>query len=884
MLTLLAVSPLAGRAQSPAAARPASTGQGRPRALHRADHQDDDKDEAHGRAAFRQSQSGDSDDHLRNADRLQDAIELTTTELRASGGGKVEMVAGLKIRSQGAFDPRVLTAPSQWCWRGPRNVGGRTRSLAIDPDDPDRIWAGSVAGGLWVNRRNAKQAWEGWKIADASLACYTVSAIVIAPKSKAIFVGTGEYIGDRIGVLNANRESGLRGSGIFRGEGQNRERMKWKEITDNKCDDFDFVNRLAVAEDEHQTVLLAATSKGLFRTTMVPNQTGQWERVWSLPGGFADVEFHPSDGTRAVAASFTSVQRKDGQALYSTDAGKSWTKATHTGWLWKGRIDLAYARAKPDLVYASAAASESQDKPFLGRIFRSTDGGRSYKAMATALCPADKPDCGQGNDYLFGNGDYCNAIWAGDPCESSFLLVGGPELRCSRDGGNRLQNVAAGGLDLLVENFGDHHAIVETPAYQKGDAASVFVVNDGGVYMTSDVKNLGGAAASGPFWKPFNSGYGTVQFYSACGGAASNVIIGGAQDNDVLFSNTTVDAKSRWHRVPLGDGGVCVADPSDPTARRFYISSDTLGLKRLELIEDTRVAGKLVPKGEPTDITGRFTDRDGTEKWKEPGFRIEDLVPVSGTGVNFIAPFVLDPNSSDRLLAGGVRLWRTPNPREVDDPKNSMRSGPRWQLIKEPFPNDNTGPSPISTIAVAKGNSDIIWVGHNNGRMFRTRNGTAERPTWEPMVSPIKGNRYCTRIVIHPSRPSRVYALFGGYHDDNLWFKDDNQPWKCLKVHSPAAKPGASMGAPLRSLAIHPDFPKFLYLGSDVGLRVSDDCGVTWWPVGEGPIFCPVDELCWVDRTLIAATHGRGIYSVDLKLSGNGQPGAGQTGPAVRAR
>ena len=38
-----------------------------------------------------------------------------------------------------------------WQERGPTNVGGRTRTIMIDPNDPTKktIWAGSVSGGLW---------------------------------------------------------------------------------------------------------------------------------------------------------------------------------------------------------------------------------------------------------------------------------------------------------------------------------------------------------------------------------------------------------------------------------------------------------------------------------------------------------------------------------------------------------------------------------------------------------------------------------------------------------------------------------------------------------------------------------------------------------------
>src|SRR5690606_6237036 len=40
-------------------------------------------------------------------------------------------------------------APGAWVERGPSNVAGRSVSLAIDPRDPQRIFAGAVSGGLW---------------------------------------------------------------------------------------------------------------------------------------------------------------------------------------------------------------------------------------------------------------------------------------------------------------------------------------------------------------------------------------------------------------------------------------------------------------------------------------------------------------------------------------------------------------------------------------------------------------------------------------------------------------------------------------------------------------------------------------------------------------
>lgn len=821
----------------------------------------DDSEDANDRMELRQEQSGDDDADIVNQDPLSNAIELTSDDLETLGGKDRITVAGLTIGRSPTVVPILLSVPVEWSWLGPKNVGGRTRALVIDPGDPDRIWAGSVAGGVWVNVRNNRQAWQGWKIADASLACYPVSTLVIAPRSKSIYIGTGEYIGDRVGVVHAGRQSGLRGSGVFRGQGKTRDTMTWKRITDEKSDDFDFVNRLAVAEENDRTILLAATAEGLFRYTSSPSQPGVWSRVWPGPGGFADVEFHPTDGTRVVAGTFTSGAREDGKGLFSVNAGQTWKEAKHEDWLWKGRVDLAYARANPDVVYASVAASRD-GKTFRGRIFRSGDGGRTYQARATSLCRPDRVD--KAKDYLNGKGDYCNALWAGDSRDLNFLLVGGPELRRSGDGGDTLEVIPHGSINDDEENFSDHHVIVEDPSSRPGGSLSVFVVNDGGVFRTRDIKSRGNARVPGPPWQSFNTGYGTVQFYSASGNAASGIIVGGAQDNDVFFSRTKQRNEPSWPRIRVGDGGVCVADLSDMTSHRFYISSQKLGLQRLELTEEKGPDGTLILKEARTEINGHFATSK-TSGWKDPGFRIEDLVPPKVSLVNFIAPFVLDPNCSDRLLAGGARLWRTRNARAEDDDDNPKRSGPRWESIKELNFEANGRSVPISAIAIARGNPEIIWVGHNDGRIFQTTNGTAAQPRWEPMETPIKDGRYCTRIVIDPRDSSRVFVTFGGYHDDNLWMKKGKDPWTSLKICSSNPPKSPALRAPLRCLAIHPDYPQYFYLGTDVGIRVSGDAGATWWPIGEGPIFCPIDELFWMDRTLVAATHGRGIYSVDLK-------------------
>ena len=52
---------------------------------------------------------------------------------------------------QSHFDIAGLNNDIAWLERGPVNVGGRTRTIMIDPNDPSgqTVWAGSIAGGLW---------------------------------------------------------------------------------------------------------------------------------------------------------------------------------------------------------------------------------------------------------------------------------------------------------------------------------------------------------------------------------------------------------------------------------------------------------------------------------------------------------------------------------------------------------------------------------------------------------------------------------------------------------------------------------------------------------------------------------------------------------------
>jgi hypothetical protein len=145
--------------------------------------------------------------------------------------------------------------------------------------------------------------------------------------------------------------------------------------------------------------------------------------------------------------------------------------------------------------------------------------------------------------------------------------------------------------------------------------------------------------------------------------------------------------------------------------------------------------------------------------------------------------------------------------------------------------------------------------------VHKTTNGTASAPVWQRIdnVGPqaLSVGRYCTRIAIDPRDSDVVYVTFGGYSRGNIWkTTDGGATWSNIGNALPEA--------PVRSVTIHPRKEDFIYIGTEVGVFASEDGGANWSPTNEGPTNCSVDDLFWMGQTLVCATHGRGMFHIDL--------------------
>jgi len=87
---------------------------------------------------------------------------------------------------------KIVNEP--WIERGPYSVGGRTRAIMYDPNDPTgkRVFAGSVSGGLWVNQDPSVDTNE-WQPLSTFWANTSISSITYDPNNtQTFYVGTGE--------------------------------------------------------------------------------------------------------------------------------------------------------------------------------------------------------------------------------------------------------------------------------------------------------------------------------------------------------------------------------------------------------------------------------------------------------------------------------------------------------------------------------------------------------------------------------------------------------------------------------------------------------------------------------------------------------------------
>jgi photosystem II stability/assembly factor-like uncharacterized protein len=157
--------------------------------------------------------------------------------------------------------PQTPTAPVGWQALGPSNVGGRTRALVIHPQNPDIMYAGAAAGGVWKTTNGGKN----WVPLSDALALMSVCSLVLDPTNpNVVYAGTGE------GWNNIDQ---VRGGGIYKSiDGGAHWTTLQVPILQKPA--FEYVSRLTMSANGK--VLVAAVGMGDDSKKNIKPDAGVW--------------------------------------------------------------------------------------------------------------------------------------------------------------------------------------------------------------------------------------------------------------------------------------------------------------------------------------------------------------------------------------------------------------------------------------------------------------------------------------------------------------------------------------------------------------------------------------------------------------------------------
>jgi len=406
-------------------------------------------------------------------------------------------------------------------------------------------------------------------------------------------------------------------------------------------------------------------------------------------------------------------------------------------------------------------------------FMKTTDFGRSWIRLPNAP------------NYAGGTQWYYNVV-AVAPDNPNAVFVSGATTYRTLDGGetwdDNTRSYAGGNVHP------DHHSLTFDPSHPR----TLYLCTDGGIFRTTDL---------GDHWESVSHGLGTVQFqFVDVHPTDPKIAWGGTQDN----GTNKFRGLPEWTNTFAGDGGVTRVSTKDPNV----VYTEYVDLAMLK-------------------------STDGGENWE---WGVTNGIDLS-EGALFYAPFNLDPNDPDTLVAGTRRVYR------------STDAAGHWQAIS-PLLGVR-----VSAITVAPRLSSVIYAGTSDGRAWVTPDtGKSWYEITQGLVPAYVGD-----ICVDPENARHVYLGQSTWNHDSLWRSTDaGGHWTDISDNLPPV--------PVHGLVLNPRDPRTLYVATEVGVFVSTQAGGRWQRLGRGLPNAPVYSIVANAKTgyLTVGTHGRGAWRIRL--------------------
>ena len=681
--------------------------------------------------------------------------------------------------------------------------GGRSSAVTGVPGKPNLYYFGSAGGGVW----KTEDGGETFKnISDGFFGGSIGSISVSINDPNIIYVGGGEV------TVRGNVSSGY---GI------------WKSDNAGKTWSFSglpksrHIPRIVIHPKDHNIVYAAVlgniykptNERGVYKST---DGGKSWKRVLfsNSSSGAVEIVMDPLNPRILYAATwrinrtpFSLNSGGEGSALWkSTDDGNNWTKISSNKGFASGTlgiIGVTVSHVNPQRVWAIVENETS------GGVYRSDDGGLSWSYINSSRS-------------LRQRAWYYSKIYA-DTQDEDIVYVMNVSYHKSKDGGKTFKSYDA--------PHGDHHDLWIAPE----DNQRMIIGDDGGAQISFN---------AGKTWSTYYN-QPTAQFYRVTTDNSFPYRIYAAQQD-----NTTLRVNYRSQ----GDG--ISEDDWEPTAggESAHIAVDPLD-------------NDIVYGGSYGGYLTRFNHKNNSER-----------------GIN------VWPDNPMGYGAEGMKYrfqWNFPihfskhNPKKLYTFSNHVHlsedEGQNWKVISPdlttntseklkssggPITQDNTGVEYYCTIFAANEspiNEGLIWVGSDDGLLHLTRNGGK---TWEN-ITPKNLPEWLMINSIEPSAFDPAVCYIAGTLYKTGDFKpylykteDYGKTWRLIIN-------GIKAEHFTRVLRADPKRKGLLYAGTETGIYISFDDGLSWRSFQLNLPIVPITDMIIKDNSLIVATQGRSLWVLD---------------------
>lgn len=411
-------------------------------------------------------------------------------------------------------------------------------------------------------------------------------------------------------------------------------------------------------------------------------------------------------------------------------------------------------------------------------------------------------DGGIGSDYTRTQAWYDLPITV-DPNNSSTIWVGGIDLFKSTNGGTAWTQYSHwyGGFSKQYVHA-DQHIIL----YEPGSSNTIYFGNDGGIWRTSD-------GGTNIITKDY--GYNVTQYYCCAmtPTAYSSSFYAGAQDNG---SQWVIQPTSSAAQQPTGgDGCFCHIDQDQPQ----YIWTSYV-------------------------YNTYYRSSDGGQTFTQATLN-------NNGGASFVNATDYDNTANIMYCADNLgRYVRWTNP----------QTGSTNARITITALNNST----VTAVTVSPNTANRVFFGTSGGRVVRVdgANTIASGSAGTNITGASFPAGTIINIEVQTGDDNHILALFSNYGVASIWETiDGGTNWTNVEGNLP--------DMPTRWAMFHPAHNKEVLLATELGVWSTDSLqgSSTVWAAsntGQANVSTVMFQYRSSDGLVIAATHGRGLYSSDI--------------------